>query len=235
MQQIGSVFAHSAASAAEPVFARCRMVAIRFPTLGLGLRISRCFRLRSAGIRTVCGSSRRHLPHPSALGKCQGRSNRKKQEKNQAQGNAVFRFTHWLPRRYEGKSPPESGKYVPAQRPSSTRELPYAGGDEVTLGRAPALTTEDTENTEENKTISCGFIQMSFSSVRLCVLRGKAFFEMLQAGCRGASVNIVVNLYLCYEFSGFSFYRRAFCPACPVRRGHGHPAVFKGDIHQSLL
>src|SRR6185312_7985664 len=95
MQQISGVLAHGTASAAKSVFSRCRMVAVRFPTLGLGLRISRCFRLRSAGIRTVCGS-RRHLPHPSALGKRQGRSNRKKQEKNQTQGNAVFRFTHGL-------------------------------------------------------------------------------------------------------------------------------------------
>src|SRR6185437_13831209 len=154
MQQIGSVFAHSAASAAKPVFARCRMVAVRFPTLGLGLRISRCFRLRSAGIRTVCGS-RRHLPHASALGKRQGRSNRKKQGKNQAQRNAVFRFTHGLHAGMRAKLPRNQASMFLPRDPRQRENYPMAGGDEVTLGRAPALTTEDTENTEENKTISC--------------------------------------------------------------------------------
>ena len=62
---------------------------------------------------------------PERPGQMPGAKQSKEAGKKPGTRKRGFQVYAWAPRRYEGKTPSESGKYVPAQRPSSTRELPY--------------------------------------------------------------------------------------------------------------
>jgi hypothetical protein len=80
MQLVGGVFAQGAAAAAKPVFALLRVVAVRFPPFGLGLRVISRIGGRDAAccVSTVSVSSvGLSVTHARALGKCQGRDQEK--------------------------------------------------------------------------------------------------------------------------------------------------------------
>src|SRR6185437_7611327 len=105
---------------------------------------------------------------PARLGQMPGAKLLKKAGKKPGTRKRGFQVYAWAPRRYEGKLPRNQASMFLTRDPRQRENYPMAGGDEVTLGRAPALTTEDTENTEENKTISCVFTDTLFLCAPLC-------------------------------------------------------------------